>query len=170
MSNIYRDVTLNQVSEQDIGKTIRVAGWVENIRDHGGVSFIDLRDMYAVMQIVIRDGKLLEGIRKEQAITVEGLIEKRDEETYNPKIPTGTIELDAKEVTVLGEVYSQLPFEVMTSKSVVHEDVRLKYRYLDLRNQKVKDNIIFRSKVISYLREKMTSMGCLLYTSDAADD
>ena len=150
MSNIYRDVTLNQVSEQDIGKTIRVAGWVENIRDHGGVSFIDLRDMYAVMQIVIRDGKLLEGIRKEQAITVEGLIEKRDEETYNPKIPTGTIELDAKEVTVLGEVYSQLPFEVMTSKSVVHEDVRLKYRYLDLRNQKVKDNIIFRSKVISY--------------------
>ena len=161
MSNIYRDVTLNQVSEQDIGKTIRVAGWVENIRDHGGVSFIDLRDMYAVMQIVIRDGKLLEGIRKEQAITVEGLIEKRDEETYNPKIPTGTIELDAKEVTVLGEVYSQLPFEVMTSKSVVHEDVRLKYRYLDLRNQKVKDNIIFRSKVISYLREKMTSMGFL---------
>lgn len=155
MSNIYRDVTLNQVSEQDIGKTIRVAGWVENIRDHGGVSFIDLRDMYAVMQIVIRDGKLLEGIRKEQAITVEGLIEKRDEETYNPKIPTGTIELDAKEVTVLGEVYSQLPFEVMTSKSVVHEDVRLKYRYLDLRNQKVKDNIIFRSKVISYLREKI---------------
>ena len=161
MSNIYRDVTLNQVSEQDIGKTIRVAGWVENIRDHGGVSFIDLRDMCAVMQIVIRDGKLLEGIRKEQAITVEGLIEKRDEETYNPKIPTGTIELDAKEVTVLGEVYSQLPFEVMTSKSVVHEDVRLKYRYLDLRNQKVKDNIIFRSKVISYLREKMTSMGFL---------
>ena len=160
MSNIYRDVTLNQVSEQDIGKTIRVAGWVENIRDHGGVSFIDLRDMYAVMQIVIRDGKLLEGIRKEQAITVEGLIEKRDEETYNPKIPTGTIELDAKEVTVLGEVYSQLPFEVMTSKSV-HEDVRLKYRYLDLRNQKVKDNIIFRSKVIAYLREKMTEMGFL---------
>ena len=86
MSNIYRDVTLNQVSEQDIGKTIRVAGWVENIRDHGGVSFIDLRDMYAVMQIVIRDGKLLEGIRKEQAITVEGLIEKRDEETYNPTL------------------------------------------------------------------------------------
>ena len=161
MSNIYRDVTLNQVSEQDIGKTIRVAGWVENIRDHGGVSFIDLRDMYAVMQIVIRDGKLLEGIRKEQAITVEGLIEKRDEETYNPKIPTGTIELDAKEVTVLGEVYSQLPFEVMTSKSVVHEDVRLKYRYLDLRNQKVKDNIIFRSKVISFLREKTTEMGFL---------
>jgi aspartyl-tRNA synthetase len=160
MSNIYRDVTLNQVSENDIGKTLRVAGWVENIRDHGGVSFIDLRDMYAVMQIVIRDGKLLEGIRKEQAVSIEGLIEKRDEETYNPKIPTGTIELEAKSVDILGEVYTQLPFEVMTSKEV-REDVRLKYRYLDLRNQKVKDNIIFRSKVISFLREKMTEMGFL---------
>ena len=160
MSNIYRDVTLNQVSEGDIGKTIRVAGWVENIRDHGGVSFIDLRDMYAVMQIVIRDGSLLEGIRKEQAVSIEGLIEKRDEETYNPKIPTGTIELEAKEIQILGEVYTTLPFEVMTSKEV-REDVRLKYRYLDLRNQKVKDNIIFRSKVIAYLREKMTEMGFL---------
>lgn len=142
MSNIYRDVTLNQVSENDIGKTLRVAGWVENIRDHGGVSFIDLRDMYAVMQIVIRDGKLLEGIRKEQAVSIEGLIEKRDEETYNPKIPTGTIELEAKSVDILGEVYTQLPFEVMTSKEV-REDVRLKYRYLDLRNQKVKDQYYF---------------------------
>ena len=91
--NQYHTHLCGEVSEADIGKKIRVAGWVENIRDHGGVSFIDLRDMYAVMQIVIRDGKLLEGIRKEQAITVEGLIEKRDEETYNPKIPTGTIEL-----------------------------------------------------------------------------
>ena len=160
MSNIYRDVTLNQVSEQDIGKTIRVAGWVENIRDHGGVSFIDLRDMYAVMQIVIRDGKLLEGIRKEQAITVEGLIEKRDEETYNPKIPTGTIELDAKEVTVLGEVYSQLPFEVMTSKSV-HEDVRLKYRYLDLRRSCVRQNLELRHRMTMEVRRYLDSKGFL---------
>ena len=160
MSNIYRDVTLNQVSENDIGKTLRVAGWVENIRDHGGVSFIDLRDMYAVMQIVIRDGKLLEGIRKEQAVSIEGLIEKRDEETYNPKIPTGTIELEAHKVDLLGKVYKQLPFEVMTSKEN-HENVRLKYRYLDLRNKKVKDNMIFRSKVISFLRQKMTDMGFL---------
>jgi aspartyl-tRNA synthetase len=158
MSNIYRDITLEKVSEGDIGKTVRVAGWVENIRDHGGVSFVDLRDMYAVMQVVIRDGKLLEGIRKEQAISVQGLIEKRDEETYNPKIPTGTIELDAKEIDILGEVYSTLPFEVMTSKEV-REDVRLKYRYLDLRNQKVKENILFRSKVIAFLRQKMTELG-----------
>ena len=158
MKNIYRDITLEKVSEGDIGKTVRVAGWVENIRDHGGVSFVDLRDMYAVMQVVIRDGKLLEGIRKEQAISVQGLIEKRDEETYNPKIPTGTIELEAREIDILGEVYTTLPFEVMTSKEV-REDVRLKYRYLDLRNQKVKENILFRSKVIAFLRQKMTELG-----------
>lgn len=160
MSNIYRDVTLAQVTEGDIGSTIRIAGWVENIRDHGGVSFLDIRDMYAVMQVVIREGSLLEGIRKEQAVSIAGPIEKRDEETYNPKIPTGTIELEAKEIQVLGEVYAPLPFEVMTSREV-REDVRLKYRYLDLRNQKVKDNLIFRSKVIAFLRQKMTEMGFL---------
>lgn len=160
MSNIYRDTTLNNVSEQDIGKQIKVSGWVENIRDHGGVSFIDLRDMYSVLQVVIREPELLKGIKKEECISIEGVIEQRDEETYNPKIPSGTIELDAKNITVLGQVYTTLPFEIMTSKEV-REDVRLKYRYLDLRNQKVKDNIIFRSKVISFLREKMTEMGFL---------
>ena len=158
MSNIYRDVTLNQVSENDIGKTLRVAGWVENIRDHGGVSFIDLRDMYAVMQIVIRDGKLLEGIRKEQAVSIEGLIEKRDEETYNPKIPTGTIELEAKSVDILGEVYTQLPFEVMTSKEV-REDVRLKYRYLDLRRAAVRKNLELRHKMTIEVRKYLDSKG-----------
>lgn len=158
MSNIYRDITLEQVGEGDIGKTIRVAGWVENIRDHGGVSFVDLRDMYAVMQVVIRDSSLLLGIRKEQAVSIQGMIEKRDEETYNPRIPTGTIELEAKEIKILGEVHKTLPFEVMTSREV-REDVRLKYRYLDLRNQKVRDNILFRSKVIAFLRQKMTEMG-----------
>lgn len=160
MSNIYRDTTLNNVGEQDIGKQIKVSGWVENIRDHGGVSFIDLRDMYSVLQVVIREPELLKGIKKEECISIEGVIEQRDEETYNPKIPSGTIELDAKNITVLGQVYTTLPFEIMTSKEV-REDVRLKYRYLDLRNQKVKDNIIFRSKVISFLREKMTEMGFL---------
>lgn len=160
MSNIYRDVTMQQVSEADIGRQLRVAGWVENIRDHGGVSFIDLRDMYAVMQIVIRDGSLLHGIRKEQAVSVRGIVEKRDEETYNPKIPTGTIELEAGEIQILGDVYENLPFEIQTSREV-REDVRLKYRYLDLRNQKVKDSIIFRSQVIAFLRQKMTQMGFL---------
>lgn len=158
--NIYRDVTLQEISESDIGKELRVAGWVENIRDHGGVSFVDLRDMYGVLQVVMRDTSLLDGLSREMSVSIEGLIEKRDEETYNPRIPTGTIELEAHQVDVLGKVYKQLPFEVMTSKET-REEVRLKYRYLDLRNQKVKDNIIFRSQVIAYLREKMTEMGFL---------
>ena len=156
--NIYRSRILNEISESDVGKTIRVAGWVENIRDHGGVSFIDLRDMYGVLQVVLRDTSLLDGITKENCISIEGVIDHRDEETYNPKIPTGTIELEAHSIDMLGKVYHQLPFEIMTSKEI-REDVRLKYRYLDLRNQKVKDNIIFRSQVISFLRQKMTEMG-----------
>ena len=160
VSNIYRDRTLNQVSEQDVGTNLRLAGWVENIRDHGGVSFIDLRDMYGMMQVVMRDTSLLDGISKEDCVSVEGLIEHRDEETYNPKIPTGTIELEAHSVEILGKVYRQLPFEIITSKET-REDVRLKYRYLDLRNRKVQENMIFRSKVISFLRQKMTDMGFL---------
>lgn len=158
--NIYRSRTLNEITEGDVGSTLRVAGWVENIRDHGGVSFIDLRDMYGVLQVVMRDTSLLDGIAKEDCLSIEGPIEHRDEETYNPKIPTGTIELEAKTVTVLGKVYTTLPFEIQTSKEI-REDLRLKYRYLDLRNQKVKDNMIFRSNVISFLRQKMTDMGFL---------
>ena len=158
MSDLYRSKTMNQVSENDIGKEMKLAGWVENIRDHGGVSFVDLRDMYGVVQVVFRDTQLLKGIRKEQCISVAGVIMQRDEETYNPKIATGTVELEAHEVNILGKVYRDLPFEVTTSKEI-REDVRLKYRYLDLRNQKVKDNILFRSNVITYLRQKMNDMG-----------
>lgn len=157
---MYRDLTMKEISEQQIEQTLQVAGWVENIRDHGGVSFIDLRDMYGVLQVVIRKPELLKGITKEMCLSITGLMEHRDEETYNPKIPSGTIELEAHKIDVLGRVYKQLPFEIQTSKEI-REDVRLKYRYLDLRNAKVKDNIVFRSKVISYLRQKMTDMGFL---------
>ena len=157
---MYRDLTMKEISEQQIGQTLQVAGWVENIRDHGGVSFIDLRDMYGVLQVVIRKPELLKGITKEMCLSITGLMEHRDEETYNPKIPSGTIELEAHQIDVLGRVYKHLPFEIQTSKEI-REDVRLKYRYLDLRNAKVKDNIVFRSKVISYLRQKMTDMGFL---------
>lgn len=159
-ANMYRDVYLKDITEEQIGQTLKVSGWVENIRDHGGVSFIDLRDMYGVLQVVLRDTSLLTGIVKEDCVSITGLIEKRDEETYNPKIATGTIELEAKTIQILGKVYKPLPFEVMTSKEI-REDLRLKYRYLDLRNQKVKDNIVFRSRVISFLRQKMTEMGFL---------
>lgn len=159
-TNIYRNRTMDKIGESDVGTTLRIAGWVENIRDHGGVSFIDLRDMYGVMQIVMRDTRLLDGISKEDCVSVEGVVELRDEETYNPRIPSGTIEMEAHRVDILGRVYQQLPFEVMTSKET-REDLRLKYRYLDLRNKKVKDNMIFRSQVISFLRQKMTDMGFL---------
>ncbi|MCR5502068.1 MAG: aspartate--tRNA ligase [Lachnospiraceae bacterium] len=158
LSRQYRDVTIDRLSEEDIGREMKVAGWIENIRDHGGVSFLDLRDMYGVLQVVMRDTSLLKGLQKEDCVSISGLMEKRDEETYNPKIPTGTIELEAKSVEVLGKVYSQLPFEIATSKEV-REDVRLKYRYLDLRNRKVLDNMLFRSNVIAFLRAKMTELG-----------
>ncbi len=158
--NIYRDITVKDMDESYIGKNVKAAGWVENIRDHGGVSFLDLRDMYGVLQVVIRDGEMLRGITREACVSVEGPVRQRDEETYNPRIPTGTIELEAHKITILGRVYKPLPFEVMTSKET-REEVRLKYRYLDLRNAKVKENIIFRSKVIGFLREKMTEMGFL---------
>ena len=158
MSEQYRTVTLNEIGEDKIGQTVKLAGWIENIRDHGGVSFVDLRDMYGVVQVVMRDTSMLEGLTREDCVSIEGPVEKRDEETYNPKIPSGTVEVEAKSVTVLGKVYRQLPFEIMTSKET-REDVRLKYRYLDLRNQKVKDNMIFRSQVISFLRQKMTELG-----------
>ena len=160
MANQYRDRIISSLSEKDVGQELRVCGWIENIRDHGGVSFIDLRDMYGTLQVVMRDTSLLDGLVKEECISIAGKIEHRDEETYNPKIATGTIELEAHSVDVLGKVYSQLPFEIMTSKEI-REDVRLKYRYLDLRNQKVKENIIFRSNVIAFLRQKMTEMGFL---------
>ena len=160
MANIYRDKVINEITEADIGSSLKVAGWIENIRDHGGVSFIDLRDMYGVLQVVMRDTTLLDGLVKEDCISIEGVIEKRDEETYNPKIESGTIELEAHKVTVLGRVTAQLPFEIQTSKEI-REDVRLKYRFLDMRNRKVRDNIVFRSQVISFLRQKMTEMGFL---------
>ena len=158
MSDMYRSKTMDKISESDIGSQLKIAGWVENIRDHGGVSFIDLRDMYGVMQVVLRDASLLNEVRKEECLSIEGIIEHRDEETYNPKIPTGTIELEAHKITVLGKVYTDLPFEVSGSKEI-REDVRLKYRYLDLRHRKVKDNIKFRSEVISFLRRKMDDLG-----------
>lgn len=160
MSEIYRTHTANQIGEGLVGKQVTLSGWIENIRDHGGVSFIDLRDFYGVVQVVMRDTSLLDGLNKEDCISVSGAIEQRDAETYNPKIPSGTVELNCTSVRILGKVREQLPFEILTSKET-REDLRLKYRFLDLRNRKVKDNIVFRAEVISFLRAKMTEMGFL---------
>lgn len=156
--NRYRSHTIRDVSECDVGKSMTLAGWVENIRDHGGVSFIDLRDGYGVLQVVLHDGELLKGLVKETCISVKGALKLRDEDTYNPKIPSGTIELDAKEITVLGKVREQLPFEVATSRET-KEELRLKYRFLDLRNKKNHDALRFRSDVLHFVRNKMYDMG-----------
>ena len=157
--NAYRTHYCGELRESDIGKSVRVAGWIENIRDHGGVMFLDVRDHYGIVQVVVHDEKFLENISKECTVTVSGNVTKRDEDTINPKIATGTVEIHADNITVLGKAQT-LPFEIQTSKEV-REDVRLKYRFLDLRNKKVHDNIVMRAKLISFLRQKMTEMGFL---------
>ncbi|MCI1955807.1 MAG: aspartate--tRNA ligase [Oscillospiraceae bacterium] len=158
--NQYHTRLCGEVGEKDIGKEIRVAGWVENIRDHGGVQFIDLRDHYGVVQIVIHNEDMLKDISRECTVTAKGKVVLRDEDTVNPKIPTGTVEVRVNELTVLGRVLAPLPFEPDASLDT-KEDVRLKYRYLDLRNPKVHRNIVLRSQLISFLRKKMTDLGFL---------
>ena len=159
-TNLYRTHLCGEISEKEIASKVRVAGWVENIRDHGGVKFLDLRDHYGIVQIVVHDENLLEGLSKESTITVFGKVVRRDEDTINLKIPTGTVEVWVETLDILGKSLSNLPFEVSSSKDT-KEDVRLKYRFLDLRNKKVHNNIILRSKVISFLREKMNELGFL---------
>lgn len=154
MANKYRTHKCYELSEKEIGEEVKIAGFVENIRDHGGVIFVDIRDDSGVLQVVSNDDTIFNGITRESSITVSGRIRKRDEEDYNDRIETGTIELLVSELEVLGNSSNVLPFEVMTSHEV-SEEVRLKYRYLDLRNPKVKQNIIFRTKVIDFLREIM---------------
>ena len=150
----YRTHKCGELNEKLIGSEVRVAGFIENIRDHGGVIFVDIRDDSGVLQVVSNDDSVFAGITRESSVTVKGVIRKRDEDDYNDRIVTGTIELLVDEFQVLGKALNVLPFEVMTSKEV-NEDVRLKYRYLDLRNSKVKNNIIFRSRIINYLRNLM---------------
>jgi len=158
--NRYRDVTVGKLGKADVGKTLRVAGWVENIRDHGGIMFIDLRDYYGVVQIAMHEQKLLDGVRRESAVSISGKVVERDPETFNPKIATGEIEIIAESLDILGQVYENLPFEPAASKST-GEEVRLKYRFLDLRNPKMRDAITARSKMIAFMRETMTKMGFL---------
>ena len=158
VTNKYRTHLCGELRESDLGKNVRVAGWVENIRDHGGVMFLDVRDQYGVVQAVVHDETLLQDVNKECSVTISGKVVQRDEETYNPKIATGTVEIVTESLTVLGKCKNNLPFEVMTSTET-KEDVRLKYRFLDLRNKKVHDNILLRSEVIAFLRGKMQELG-----------
>ena len=132
-ANIYRTHHCGELRENDIGKQVRVAGWVENIRDHGGVKFLDLRDHYGVVQVVVYDDALLAEVNRECTVSVSGEVVKRSEDTYNAKIATGTVEVRADSLTVLGKCAGNLPFEVASSTET-KEEVRLKYRFLDLRN------------------------------------
>lgn len=157
-ANQYRTVTCGELREENIGQEVRVAGWVENIRDHGGVMFLDIRDQYGVLQVVVHNDELLKGINKECTVTLSGKVVKRDEETINSKIATGYVEVHTDGITVLGKCKNALPFEVATSTNT-SEEVRLKYRFLDLRNQKVHNNIMLRSQIITFLRAKMNEMG-----------
>lgn len=157
---MYRDIYCGLISEQDIGKKVKIAGWVENIRDHGGVIFVDIRDEKGTVQVVSNDDSIFDGLTKESTVTIEGIVRKRDEDDYNLKIATGTVEILISSLTILGKSKNVLPFEIITSKEV-SEEVRLKYRYLDLRNPKVHDNVVFRSQVIKFLREKMEKLGFL---------
>lgn len=159
-ANIYRTHHCGELRESDIGRQVRVAGWVENIRDHGGVKFLDVRDHYGVVQAVVYDDALLGQVNRECTVSVSGEVVKRSEDTYNAKIATGTVEVRVESLTVLGKCAGNLPFEVASSTET-KEEVRLKYRFLDLRNPKVHDKIVLRSQVIAFLRSKMTEMGFL---------
>ena len=158
--NKYRTKYCAKITDKDIEKEVRVAGWIENIRDHGGVIFVDVRDESGVIQLVSNDDHIFDGLTKESTVTVNGKIRKRSEDDYNLKLKTGKLELLVDSIEVLGKAKHILPFEVITSHEV-NEEVRLKYRYLDLRNPKVHDNIVFRSQVIDYLRSKMKDLGFL---------
>ncbi len=155
---MLRTHTCNELREDDIGKTVSLAGWIDTVRDHGGVIFVDLRDHYGITQVVVSDDSMLQGVSKESVILVKGTVTKRDEETVNKKLETGMVEVRTDELEVLGPCEHGVPFEIDNS-TATREDVRLKYRYLDLRNPKIHNNIVLRSKIISYLRRQMEELG-----------
>ncbi len=162
--NKYRTNTCGELTVNDLDKKVTLAGFVSTIRDHGGVMFVDLRDHYGVTQIVVHDDGMLKKVSKETVIKVTGTVVKRDAETVNNKIKTGEVEVVIDNLELLSDTAKVLPFEIDESKKV-SEDVRLKYRFLDLRNPKVHDNIILRSKAFNFLRNKMQELGFLEVTT-----
>ncbi len=161
---MYRTHLCNELRQDNINSEVQLAGWVDTIRDHGGVKFIDLRDQYGITQVVLHNDALLDGVNKETVVSIKGKVSQRDDETINKKIETGLIEVVAESLEILGKSKSMIPFEISESIST-KEDVRLKYRYLDLRNPKIHNNILIRSKIMSYLRRKMEELGfCEIHT------
>ena len=156
--NIYRTHQCIDIDASLIGKEIIVSGWVQNIRDHGGVLFLDLRDNTEVLQVVSNDDSMFNHLAKESVVRITGKIRKRSEDTYNEKLRTGEVELLASILEVISPSEHELPFVIQSSKDS-NEETRLKYRYLDMRNNKVKDNLKLRSDVLHFLRNKMYDLG-----------
>ena len=158
LKNEYRSEYCGNVTESQVGEAIKVAGWVENIRDHGGITFLDVRDHYGNVQVVLNDDKMLEGIAKETVISVSGKVLKRTEENINEKLKTGKIEIKCEDIRILSKSRELLPFEI-TRSTDTKEELRLKYRFLDLRNKDVHKNIVLRSDILHFLRNKMHDLG-----------
>ena len=157
MANKYRDVYCGEVTKEYVGKEIRLAGWIENVRNLGSLVFITLRDEKGVVQLISNDVEKYSSLNRESTATVTGVVELRSEDMINKNMKTGEIEVHIKTLEVLGDVFKTLPFEVKSSKTST-EETRLKYRYLDLRNKEVHDNILFRTEVIDYIRTLMKGM------------
>jgi len=156
--DMLRTHKCNDIRPEHIGMTVTLAGWTDTIRDHGGIKFLDLRDETGVTQVVFHDESLLEGISREAVIRVTGVVKARDPETVNKKLDTGEVEVHVDTIEILGPCKSALPFEIRESTKT-REEVRLKYRFLDLRNPEIHKNIVLRAKVLSFLRRKMESLG-----------
>lgn len=155
--NIYRSIYCGEVSTNEIGKEIRLAGWVNSIRNLGSLLFITLRDETGIIQLISEDVDKYININRESTITITGTVRARTKDMVNPNMKTGEVEVLITSLEVLGECENILPFEISRSKEST-EDTRLKYRYLDLRNEEVHNNILFRSKVIDFIRTTMKSM------------
>jgi len=155
--NIYRNVYCGNVDKSYVGKEIRLAGWVNSIRNLGSLLFITLRDETGIVQLISEEVEKYININRESTITVTGVVQKRTDDMINPNMKTGEIEVNINSLEVLGTCENVLPFEISRSKEST-EDTRLKYRYLDLRNSEVHENILFRSKVIDFIRTTMKNM------------
>ena len=157
---MYRTHNCNELRIENIGEEVTIAGFVSKIRNYGGLTFIDIRDHYGITQVVIRDEKLIEKYSKvpaESTIRVKGKVVER--ENKNPNIPTGDIEINGEEIEVLGRAKANLPFEINSDYRNNKEDLRLQYRFLDLRNSDIHKNIILRSKIMKDARNYMDSLG-----------
>ena len=163
--NEYRTHNCNEISLEDVGKQVKISGFVQTIRDLGGLVFLDIRDMYGITQVVTsssesEDVDFASHIPIESTVCVEGVVRKRDPETYNPNIKTGEVEIVISKIKILGKRTKNLPFEVNVPQDV-REDLRLQYRFLDLRSDKLKNNLILRAQVLQFLRSQMIEKGFL---------